>query len=200
MKTELSKRSLKEKIRFGWALVCALVFCIGLTSLFHCQRADSPEMVVLSEEDVQLIPLKTLFSPASIQAPRLSPDGNMISYIAPRDGVPNFFVMEVGNPASKRPLTEKKVRGVQASDVSGNVMYRWSIDSKYILFPEDYNGDENWDIHRVDVHTGGEKNLTPMEGTKVQMVQKSARDPETLRVPRSLHRTRSHPYREDPLH
>ena len=80
----------------------------------------------------------------------------------------------------ERPLTEKQVRGVQASDVSGNVMYRWSIDSKYILFPEDYNGDENWDIHRIDVRTGEEKNLTPMEGIKVQMVQKSADDPETI--------------------
>ncbi|MFC2164113.1 S9 family peptidase [Acidobacteriota bacterium] len=182
MKARLINKGVKERVRFSLSLVWALVICVCLVSLYHCKKADSPEKMTLREEDVELIPLKTLFSPASIVAPRLSPDGSMISYIAPHNGVPNFFVMEVGGPESKRPLTEKKGRGVQSSDVSGNVMYRWSIDSKYILFPEDYNGDENWDIHRVDVQTSEEKNLTPMEGVKVQMVQKSATDPEVILI------------------
>jgi dipeptidyl aminopeptidase/acylaminoacyl peptidase len=182
MKAGILNKNLKERLRFLLSLVCLWAIGICLSSFYHCKKVDVPEEVTLREEDVNLIPLKTLFSPASIVAPRLSPDGSMISYIAPHNGVPNFFVMDVGNPESKRPLTEKKVRGVQASNVSGNVMYRWSIDSKFILFPEDYNGDENWDIHRIDVQTGEEKNLTPMEGVKVQMVQKSAKDPETILI------------------
>jgi dipeptidyl aminopeptidase/acylaminoacyl peptidase len=117
-----------------------------------------------------MIPLKTLLAPASYVAPRISPDGKLISYIAPLDGAPNFFVVPVDDIEAARPVTNHVGRGVRATDVSGVVMYRWHYDSKHIIYPMDYDGDENWDIHVANVETGEDRNLTPLEDYKVEIM------------------------------
>ena len=117
-----------------------------------------------------MIPLKVLLAPESYMAPKISPDGTKISYIAPLNGVFNFFIAPVNDIYSAKPLTVKTGRGIKVTDVSGNIMYHWSADSKYIIFPQDYEGDENWDIHVVNIDTKKEKNLTPLPGVKVFIV------------------------------
>jgi len=155
--------------------VIKLVACaVSISLISGCGVQKAPEGISplstppkVDLEPPPLIPLKTLLAPASYQGPRISPDGTRISYIAPLDGVPNFYIAPVDDIKAAKPLTRKTGRGVKVANVSGNVMYRWSPDSRYILFPEDYNGDEKWDIHRIDVATGEEMNLTPSEGIKV---------------------------------
>lgn len=87
-----------------------------------------------------LIPLKVLFSPASITGLHLSPNGKMISFIAPLDGVQNIFVAPADDPAAKRAVTRYKDRGVQVYDVSGNVNYHWTGDSSHIIYLRDHEG------------------------------------------------------------
>ncbi|MBW2370071.1 MAG: S9 family peptidase, partial [Deltaproteobacteria bacterium] len=128
------------------------------------------------------IPLKVLLAPESYVAPKISPDGTKISYIAPLDGVMNYFVAPANDITTAIPVTHKTGRGIQAGDVSGNIMYRWSVDSKRIIFPADYDGDENWDIHVVNVDTGEEKNLTPMPGVKVMLVAMSTDHPDEILI------------------
>jgi len=130
----------------------------------------------------EMIPLKVLLALESYVAPKLSPDGTKISYIAPLNNVLNFFVAPVGDIHAAKPVTSKTGRGIQASDVSGNIMYRWSVDSKNIIFPQDYDGDENWDIHVVNVNTSEEKNLTPMPGVKIMILSTSDDHPDEILV------------------
>lgn len=117
-----------------------------------------------------LIPLKTLLAQPGFDAPKISPDGTKIAFIAPHEGIPNLFVAPIADFASRKPLTRYKGRGIKARDLSGIVMYKWSTDSQYLLYPRDYNGDENWDIYRVNVETLEDKNLTPSPGVKVSLV------------------------------
>jgi hypothetical protein len=121
----------------------------------------------------KLIPLKLLFSPDSITGVELSPNGKMISFIAPLDGVQNIFVAPAEDLSSKRAVTHYKDRGVQIYDVSGNVNYHWTGDSSHIIYLRDHQGDENWNVFSIDLQGGEPKNLTPIDHAQVRIIKMS---------------------------
>ena len=125
----------------------------------------------------ELIPLQTLLAPATNLAPQVSPDGRWISFLRPVEGALNLFVAPVDSIAAARPVTTRRGRGLQAFDVSGNVLYRWTPDSRRILFPQDQNGDEKWNLHVVDIATAEERNVTPLPGVAVTFLTFSESDP-----------------------
>ena len=145
----------------------ATILAISLSALSQT-RAPSKE---------PLIPLKVLLSPPAIQAVEISPDGKMVSFIAPLDGVPNLFVAPALTAAAKRPITKFTGRGLQVFDVSGDVIYRWTNDSAHILYLQDHDGDENWNIYSVDVRSGESKNLTPISKAQVRIIATSLKHP-----------------------
>ena len=62
-----------------------------------------------------LIPREVLFGNPDRLSPRISPDGALLAYLAPRDGVLNVGVGAVGVPAERfRPVTEDTERGIRA--------------------------------------------------------------------------------------
>lgn len=124
-----------------------------------------------------LYDLKTLLAPATYLAPLVSPDGRYVSYLGPVDGALNLFVAPVENPRAARPLTRRTGRGLQAFDVSGNVLYRWTPDSKHLIFPVDQDGNEKWNLYQVDLDTGAEQNLTPLPGIAVELLAFSDTNP-----------------------
>ena len=113
--------------------ICALI--VALAS--GCAGAQSP-----AANEPELIPLQTLLAPATNLAPQVSPDGRWISFLRPVEGALNLFVAPVDSIAAARPITERRGRGLQATDVSGNVLYRWTPDSRRILFTQDEYGNE----------------------------------------------------------
>jgi dipeptidyl aminopeptidase/acylaminoacyl peptidase len=131
-------------------------------------------------DDYPLLTEKELGTGASFDAPQISPDGKLISYIAPHEGAPNFFVAPADDVEAARPVTTHTGRGVRATDVSGMVMYRWHYDSKHIIYPMDYDGDENWDIHVVDVKSGEDRNLTPTPEHGVGIIAYGRNNPDEV--------------------
>jgi dipeptidyl aminopeptidase/acylaminoacyl peptidase len=129
-----------------------------------------------SEPD-PLIPLSTFFSGSSYDAPQLSPDGRWIAYLGPVEGTANFYLAPSSDPTAGKPLTHRTGRGIQARDVSGVVMYRWTLDSRYLIYPQDRNGDENWNLYRIDVASGEERDLTGLDRATVELEELSTRDP-----------------------
>jgi dipeptidyl aminopeptidase/acylaminoacyl peptidase len=111
---------------------------------------------------VPLIPREKLFGNPSRAAGRLSPDGQWLSWIAPRDGVLNIWVAPVSDMAAGKPVTAEKVRPIRS--------YFWSPDSRQILYVNDHGGDENYQLYGVDVRSGAERSLTPFEKTQAQVV------------------------------
>ena len=124
-----------------------------------------------------LLPLATLLAPPTNEAPLLSPDGRWVSLLRPVDGALNLFVAPADSPAAARPLTHRSGRGLQAYDVSGVPLARWTPDSRRILFPVDRDGDEKWNLHIVEIATGEEKTLTDLPGTAVELQRFSDQDP-----------------------
>jgi hypothetical protein len=104
---------------------------------------------------------------------------------APRGRALNLFVAPADSPAAARPLTHRSGRGLQAYDVSGVPLARWTPDSHRILFPVDRDGDEKWNLHIVEIATGEEKTLTDLPGTAVELQRFSDQDPGAAAIVRA---------------
>lgn len=114
-----------------------------------------------------LIERAKIFGNPSKSGGKISPDGQWLSWIAPRDGVLNVWVAPASDPSRARPLTEEKVRPVRSSF--------WSPDSKVLLYIQDKGGDENFLLYGVDVASGKPSSYTPFEKTRVRVIQVSSK-------------------------
>jgi dipeptidyl aminopeptidase/acylaminoacyl peptidase len=121
-----------------------------------------------------LIPRAVLFeAPEKLDPIEFSPDGKYISYIAPVDQVMNVWVRTVGMN-DDRPITNDIKRSVR--------MYTWARNSKYILFVQDKNGDQNWHLFAVDLEKGKTTDLTPFSGVSVWFFADSAEMPNEILI------------------
>lgn len=116
-----------------------------------------------------LIDRELLFGNPSRFQGRLSPDGKMMSFRAPLDGVMNLWVAPAGKIDLARPITRDNNRGIPS--------HFWTLDSASVLYIQDQNGDENWHLHRVDVRTGESLDLTPFPGVRAEVLAQSERHP-----------------------
>lgn len=122
-----------------------------------------------------LIPRKLLFSTAERSGARISPDGKLIAFLGPVDGVMNVFLAPVDNPDVAKPLTKITDRDIKWQLV-------WPHDNRHIVFFREQGGDENWQMHRVDIETGDIKALSPGPGVVSYVQQRSARFPGELLI------------------
>src|ERR671917_1500017 len=126
---------------------------------------------------VPLIPREVLFGNAEKVVPRLSPDGERLAYLAPKDGVLNVWVGPVGHPAGGddfEPVTDDRKRGIR--------VFFWAEDNTHIVYLQDEGGDENWRVHAVDASTREDRDLTPFDKVQAQIVDSSRHFPDTLLV------------------
>jgi dipeptidyl aminopeptidase/acylaminoacyl peptidase len=108
---------------------------------------------------VDLIPRELLFGNPSRTSPQLSPDGTMLAFLAPRDGVMNLWVCPIGKLDEARPLTAEKARPLRA--------YFWAHNGSDLLFVQDTAGDENFLLYAVNAKTGDRRKLTDFAKTRV---------------------------------
>lgn len=103
-----------------------------------------------------LIPRKKLFgNPTRAQA-KISPDGQWLSWLAPKDGVLNICVAPADNMNASRFITSDAKRGIR--------FHGWALDSSHVLYMQDEGGTEEWHIYAVDVAQGSTRDLTPLAG------------------------------------
>lgn len=126
---------------------------------------DTPSPAAAVEAAAPLIERAKLFGNPSRAAGTLSPDGNWLSWIAPRDGVLNIWIAPSTDLADAKPITAEKLRPIRE--------HFWAPDSRSVLYIQDKGGDENYLLYGVDVATGVETNLTPFENTRVMLVGSS---------------------------
>jgi dipeptidyl aminopeptidase/acylaminoacyl peptidase len=111
--------------------------------------------------DVKLIPLEVLLGNPDRAGAQISPDGRRLSYMAPRDGVMNVFMGDVG-AGDERPVTHDTERGIQG--------YFWAYDNRRIMYVRDKDGSENFRLFDVDLETGVERDLTPFDDVQCQII------------------------------
>ena len=131
-----------------------------------------------------LIDREIFFGNPEIASAQISPDGKFIAFRKPYKDTMNLWVKKADEPFDKaRLITAETQRPIRN--------YFWSRDSKYILFVNDFGGDENFNVYAVDPTAapaaGSEvpatRNLTDMKKVRALHLRCSAN-----RSRRDLHR------------
>lgn len=121
-----------------------------------------------------LIPRDTLFGNPVKAAPRISPDGTRLAYIAPDEkNVLNVWVRTIGQEDDER-VTNDTYRGIR--------QYFWSEDGRRILYLQDTGGDENFHVYSTDLATKEVRDLTPFQGIRATNLETDKDRPNELLV------------------
>jgi len=130
-----------------------------------------------------LLDRELFFGNPEIAAAQLSPDGKYIAFLKPWKETRNVWVKKTSEPyTAARLVTADTKRPIPG--------FFWSRDSRYILFVQDKEGDENFNVYAVDPSAGpaaGQetppaRNLTDAKGARAFIYAVPKRDPDTLYV------------------
>lgn len=109
-----------------------------------------------------LIPREVLFGNPERARPQLSPDGAYLAYLAPDDrNVLQVWLKTVGQD-DDRKLTNDEKRGIRG--------YFWTYDGQHLVYVQDADGDENFHLYAVNIHSDQVRELTPYEGAKAEVI------------------------------
>ena len=126
-----------------------------------------------AQKQPELIPREILFGNPTKVAPRISPDGNYLAYLAPYEGVLNVWVKTIGQDDDK-VVTKDDDRGIRR--------FFWAGDSRHIVYLQDVGGNENWRLYAVNLITDDLKDFTPYEEVQVQIVDRNKNYPNELLI------------------
>ncbi|MBK8726729.1 MAG: prolyl oligopeptidase family serine peptidase [Holophagaceae bacterium] len=123
------------------------------------------------------------FGNPELAGAQLSPDGKYIAFLKPWKETRNIWVKKVGEPYSAAHL-------VTADPKRPVPNFFWSRDGKRILFVQDKDGDENYNVYAVDPAAapaaGKEapeaKNLTEAKGARAYIYSVPKADPDAIFV------------------
>src|SRR5438046_34444 len=108
-----------------------------------------------------LIPRAILLGNPEKVLPAISPDGKLLAYVAPDQGVLNVWLRTLGQP-DDHVITADRKRGIS--------VFYWRQDSAHILYRQDQNGDENWHLYQTNVKTRETRDLTPFKGVRTDVI------------------------------
>ncbi|MBN4046456.1 S9 family peptidase [bacterium AH-315-P15] len=144
------------------------------TSQAVTEDIEDEIMSTLQPDATPLIPRALLFGNPSRSQARLSPDGSLMSFLAPLEGVMNIWVAPAGNFEAARAVTQDTGRGIRN--------HSWALNGAYILFPQDTGGNELNHIHAVNIETHEVRDLTPFDGARAITISDSFRHPDEILV------------------
>lgn len=130
-------------------------------------------LIVAAQSQTALIPRSVLFGNPERSSPQISPDGTMLAYLAPDQGVLNVWVRTLGK-TDDRVITNDRKRGIRN--------FLWQYDSKDILYAQDQNGDENWRVYQTNVASKQTRDLTPYDKVRVDIVALEPSHPGVLLI------------------
>ena len=142
----------------------ALALATAMVAAGTPAKANQETLMTAAQavNSVPLIPREAIYgNPVRAQG-RISPDGKWLSWLAPYEGVMNVFIAPADDMDAVRRMTSATDRPIP--------QYFWSPLSDSILYVQDKAGDENYLLYQVDLESGEERNLTPFEDTRVQIV------------------------------
>src|SRR5215212_11437660 len=118
-----------------------------------------------------LIPAEVLFGNPERTQPRISPDGKLLAYLAPLNGVLNVWMGPVGGEDFE-PVTNDEKRGIR--------VYSWAEDGRHLIYLQDKDGDENWRLYAVQPGSAARsaRDLTPFDDVQARPLKRSKRSPE----------------------
>jgi dipeptidyl aminopeptidase/acylaminoacyl peptidase len=136
--------------------------------LAGCGQQSAPATAPLPAE-AALIPRAALFGDAPRSDAKLSPRGDRVAFLAPRDGASNLWVMSVGAMGEVRPVTDDSDRGIHD--------FIWAEDSATLLYAMDEQGDGGARIYAVDAGGAAPPRALTPPGARAEIIGMSASDP-----------------------
>lgn len=121
-----------------------------------------------------LVPRSLLFGNPDHASPSLSPDGTLLGYVAPEDGVLNVWVGPADGSAPARAVTHDRDRGVR--------MYAFTHDDRHLVYLQDTGGDESWRLYVLDLGSGESRLVTPGSGVQARILGHNRWNPTTMLV------------------
>src|SRR6266540_3412160 len=134
---------MSKKVRYFYAAACVLSAALTIATTAAAQNGLPP-----------LIDREIFFGNPEIASAQISPDGKYIAFRKPYKDTMNLWVKRTDEPFERaRLITSETKRPIRS--------YFWSRDGKYILFVNDFGGDENFNVYAVD------PSVTPAAGSEV---------------------------------
>lgn len=133
-----------------------------MQNILHAADGDAP---------AALIPRKHLFANPARASMSISPDGQWLAWLADGDGVMNIWAAPSSNPREARQITRDTRRGIQS--------FNWTYVPGMLLFSQDRDGDENFQVFGADLSDGSLRALTPSAAgvrTGVQSISRERRE------------------------
>lgn len=115
-----------------------------------------------------LIPVETFFADPEFAGASISPDGTRIAYLAPVAGPNGVERLQVWMRG--RDETHEQAVAITHDFNRGVKSYQWSDNPRWMLFTQDYEGNEDHHLYRVDLDDPAfaAVDLTPMDpGSRV---------------------------------
>jgi len=132
----------------------SLIFLLMLA----CKDTKKGDTIALNPPPT--IPVEDFFKNSEKRTFRLSPDGIYIAYMAPFESRMNIHVRKFDNDSVIR------VTSVTDRDLSG---YFWANNNR-LVYIRDQGGNENFHLFAVDKDGTNEKDLTPFDGVRAQII------------------------------
>lgn len=131
-----------------------------------------------------LITVEEFFAPPARSRAQISADGTEVAYLAPWRDRLNVFVRDLDGdwPDTDAP-DDPAARRVTSDDHRSIETFFWSADSRFLLFLQDNDGDENVHLYLADPARPERPatDLTPIDGVRVTRTQLTP-DPGTVIV------------------
>ncbi len=112
------------------------------------------------EKMPRIIPMKDFFRNPETARFRLSVDGQYLAFLKPWQTRLNVHVQKIGEDQVTR------ITSATERDIAG---YFWASNSR-IAYVQDKGGDENFRLYAVNIDGSEEKDLTPFEKVRVQLI------------------------------
>jgi dipeptidyl aminopeptidase/acylaminoacyl peptidase len=138
------------------------------------QPHDGIDAVEANDDAVPLIPRDVLFGNPERISPALSPNGTLLGFIAPEEGVLNVWVGPADDPSAAKPVTHDRDRGIR--------VFSFCHDDKTLVYLQDTDGNEDWRLYRLDLGSGAAHLVTPGEGAQATVLAHNRWNPTTMLV------------------
>lgn len=116
----------------------------------------------MTYDAVPLIPRDVLFGNPERMAAALSPDGTLLGFVAPEEGVLNVWVGPADDPDAAKPVTHDRGRGVRT--------FAFCHDDRTLVYLQDTDGDEDWRLYALDLGSAEARLVTPGEGVHAMIL------------------------------
>jgi dipeptidyl aminopeptidase/acylaminoacyl peptidase len=142
--------------------------------IIACFIVIAPALSHADPSQSQLMPRDILFGNPDRSHIRISHDGRHLSWTAPVDGVMNVWIAPVDDLATARPITKDRKRGISA--------FQWAYTNQHVIYRQDEGGNENFNVHVVDITTGEDRNITPNPKVNARIKEVSPHFPDEILV------------------